>query len=44
MNRSMNPGFAGIENEQLYDSRTRVLFRDAKKSLLALIHEVRVPE
>jgi len=41
MKRSMNPGFAGIENELFYGSRTQMLFGDAKKSLLALITEVR---
>jgi len=41
MKRSMNPGFAGIENELFYDSKTQMLFGDAKKSLLALITEVR---
>ncbi len=44
MKRSMNPGFAGIENELFYNSKTQMLFGDAKKSLLALIHEVRVLE
>ena len=44
MKRSMNPGFAGIENELFYNSKTQMLFGDAKKSLLALINEVRVLE
>jgi NAD(P) transhydrogenase subunit beta len=44
MKRSMNPGFAGIENELFYDSKTQMLFGDAKKSLLALITEVRTLE
>jgi NAD(P) transhydrogenase subunit beta len=44
MKRSMNPGFAGIENELFYDSKTQMLFGDAKKSLLTLINEVRVLE
>jgi NAD(P) transhydrogenase subunit beta len=41
MKRSMNPGFAGIENELFYNDRTRMLFGDARKSLTQLIHEVK---
>jgi NAD(P) transhydrogenase subunit beta len=41
LKRSMNPGFAGIENELFYSPKTFMLFGDAKKSLSALIHEVR---
>jgi NAD(P) transhydrogenase subunit beta len=41
MKRSMNPGFAGIENELFYNDNTRMLFGDARKSLTALIHEVK---
>ncbi len=44
MKRSMNPGFAGIDNELFYDPRTAMLFGDAKKSLTALIAEVRQVE
>ena len=33
LKRSMRPGFAGIENELLYDPRTTLLFGDAKDSL-----------
>lgn len=44
MKRSMNPGFAGIENELFYNSKTQMLFGDAKKSLLGLINEVRALE
>ncbi|MGH3327627.1 MAG: NAD(P)(+) transhydrogenase (Re/Si-specific) subunit beta, partial [Streptomycetales bacterium] len=33
LKRSMRPGFAGIENELLYDPRTTLLFGDAKESL-----------
>jgi NAD(P) transhydrogenase subunit beta len=44
MKRSMNPGFAGIENELFYNSKTSMLFGDAKKSLTALINEVRTLE
>jgi NAD(P) transhydrogenase subunit beta len=41
MKRSMNPGFAGIENELFYNDRTRMLFGDARKSLTSLIQEVK---
>ncbi len=33
LKRSMRPGFAGIENELLYEPRTTLLFGDAKESL-----------
>jgi NAD(P) transhydrogenase subunit beta len=42
MKRSMNPGFAGIENELFYDPKTAMLFGDAKDSLAKLIAEVKV--
>ncbi|WP_298325066.1 NAD(P)(+) transhydrogenase (Re/Si-specific) subunit beta [Haloactinopolyspora sp.] len=41
MKRSMRPGFAGIENELLYDPRTTLLFGDAKASLTALVSAVK---
>jgi NAD(P) transhydrogenase subunit beta len=41
MKRSMNPGFAGIENELFYNERTSMLFGDAKSSLEKLVTEVR---
>ncbi|MGH7501603.1 MAG: NAD(P)(+) transhydrogenase (Re/Si-specific) subunit beta [Longimicrobiales bacterium] len=41
MKRSMNPGFAGIDNELFYKDNTRMLFGDARKSLLALIQELK---
>lgn len=33
LKRSMRPGFAGIENELLFDEKTQLLFGDAKDSL-----------
>jgi NAD(P) transhydrogenase subunit beta len=41
MKRSMNPGFAGIENELFYNDRTSMLFGDAKTSLMQLVAEVK---
>ncbi len=41
MKRSMNPGFAGVENELFYDRKTAMLFGNAKDSLQRLITEVK---
>jgi len=41
MKRSMRPGFAGIENELLYDPKTVLLFGDAKDSLAKLVTAVK---
>jgi NAD(P) transhydrogenase subunit beta len=41
MKRSMNPGFAGIENELFYNEKTSMLFGDAKQSLTRLVSEVK---
>jgi NAD(P) transhydrogenase subunit beta len=41
MKRSMNPGFAGIENELFFADNTRMLFGDAKKMLSQLVTEVK---
>jgi len=41
MKRSMNPGFAGIENELFYNEKTSMLFGDAKASLMKLVAEVK---
>ncbi|MEQ7010709.1 NAD(P)(+) transhydrogenase (Re/Si-specific) subunit beta [Actinopolymorpha sp. B17G11] len=40
LKRSMRPGFAGIENELLYNPKTTLLFGDAKDSLTRLIAAV----
>jgi NAD(P) transhydrogenase subunit beta len=41
LKRSMRPGFAGIENELLYDPRTTLLFGDAKESLTKVVNSVK---
>ncbi len=41
MKRSMNPGFAGIENELFYRDNTAMLFGDAKASLSKLVQEIK---
>jgi H+-translocating NAD(P) transhydrogenase subunit beta len=41
LKRSMNPGFAGIENHLYYEPQTVMLFGDAKESVTALVHEVK---
>jgi len=41
LKRSMNPGFAGIENELFYGPRTTMLFGDAKASLASLVSELK---
>ena len=40
MKRSMRPGFAGIENELLFDPKTTLFFGDAKDSLTKLLKAV----
>jgi NAD(P) transhydrogenase subunit beta len=39
--RSMNPGFAGIDNELYYDERTQMLFGDAKSAVSEISEEVK---
>ena len=41
MKRSMRPGFAGIDNELLYDPKTVMFFGDAKDSLSKLVNAVK---
>ena len=41
LKRSMRPGFAGIENELLYDPKTTLLFGDAKDSLTKVLGAVK---
>jgi NAD(P) transhydrogenase subunit beta len=37
LKRSMRPGFAGIENEILFDPKTSLLFGDAKETLTKVV-------
>jgi NAD(P) transhydrogenase subunit beta len=41
MKRSMRPGFAGIENELLFDEKTTLLFGDAKETMGKLLNAVK---
>lgn len=41
LKRSMRPGFAGIENELLFDPKTTLLFGDAKDSLTKVVTAVK---
>jgi NAD(P) transhydrogenase subunit beta len=40
LKRSMRPGFAGIDNELLFDPKTTLLFGDAKETLGKLVAAV----
>ena len=41
LKRSMNPGFAGIDNPLFYNPKTVMLFGDAKESVDKLIAAVK---
>jgi NAD(P) transhydrogenase subunit beta len=41
LKRSMRPGFAGIENDLLFDPKTVLLFGDAKDTLTKLLAAVK---
>jgi NAD(P) transhydrogenase subunit beta len=41
LKRSMRPGFAGVQNPLFFDSKTSMLFGDAKGSVKNLIEEVK---
>ena len=41
LKRSMRPGFAGIENELLFDPKTTLLFGDAKDTLSKVCRAVK---
>ncbi len=39
LKRSLNPGFAGVDNPLFFKENTRMLFGDAKASISALVAE-----
>ena len=41
LKRSLNPGFAGLDNELFYKENTLMLFADARQSLTDLVSEVK---
>ena len=41
LKRSMRPGFAGLDNDLLYNPKTVLLFGDAKDSLTKLVGAVK---
>ena len=41
LKRSMRPGFAGIDNDLLFDPKTTMLFGDAKDSLTKVVAAVK---
>ena len=41
LKRSLRPGFAGIENELMYEPQTTLLFGDAKESLTKVLGAVK---
>ena len=40
LKRSMNPGFAGIDNQLFYEPKTSMLFGDAKGSVAEITQEL----
>ena len=41
LKRSMNPGFAGVQNPLFYNDNTMMIFGDAKKTVLKMVEAVR---
>jgi len=39
--RSMNPGYAGIQNELFFNPKTSMLFGDAKDVITKLVQELK---
>ena len=39
--RSMNPGYAGIENELFYGNNSLMYFGDAKEAVSKLVQEIK---
>lgn len=40
--RSLNPGFAGVDNDLFYDKKTMMLFGDARDVMTSLVNEAKV--
>jgi NAD(P) transhydrogenase subunit beta len=40
--RSLNPGFAGVDNDLFYNKKTMMLFGDARDVMTGLVNEVKV--
>jgi NAD(P) transhydrogenase subunit beta len=38
LKRSLNPGFAGEDNDLFYDRKTMMVFGDAKATLTQILH------
>jgi NAD(P) transhydrogenase subunit beta len=41
LKRSMNPGFSGVENELFFQSNTMMVLGDAKRTILAMLGELK---
>lgn len=41
LKRSLNPGFAGIDNELFYEENTMMVFGDAKKTIVECVNEMK---
>ncbi len=41
LKRSMRPGYSGVQNELFFNDNTRMLFGDAKDSIIAITNEVK---
>jgi NAD(P) transhydrogenase subunit beta len=39
--RSMNPGFAGVQNPLFFNDNTMMVFGDAKQTVLAIVEAIR---
>ncbi|MEE9608731.1 MAG: NAD(P)(+) transhydrogenase (Re/Si-specific) subunit beta, partial [Myxococcota bacterium] len=41
LKRSMNPGFAGVDNPLFFNDNTMMVFGDAKETVLKIVEAVR---